>query len=82
MQTQIQKWGNTLVVSIPEILAEKVHLQENSMVNISVMDDHLVIDFMEKRGSVMTLDMLLAGVTENNLHQEIETGSPVGNEVW
>lgn len=73
MQTQIRKWGNTLVVSIPEILAEQVHLQENSTVNISVRDNLLVIDFMEKRGRVMTLDALLAGVTAENLHQEIET---------
>lgn len=82
MQTQIRKWGNTLVLSIPETLAEQAHLQEHSTVNISVKDNLLVIDFTEKRGSAITLDMLLAGITEENLHEEIETGSPVGNEVW
>ena len=28
------------------------------------------------------LDVLLAGVTEENLHTEVDTGRPVGNEVW
>lgn len=28
------------------------------------------------------LDTLLAGVTEENLHGEIDFGSPVGAEVW
>lgn len=28
------------------------------------------------------LDILLAGVTEDNLHGEVGTGRPVGKEVW
>lgn len=28
------------------------------------------------------LDTLLAGVTAENLHAEVDTGDPVGNEVW
>lgn len=29
-----------------------------------------------------TLEELLAEATEENLHSEIETGTPVGKEVW
>jgi len=29
-----------------------------------------------------TLDELLAGITKNNLHNEVDTGFAVGNEVW
>ncbi len=29
-----------------------------------------------------TLDGLLAGVTEQNLHGEVETGDAVGGEAW
>ncbi len=28
------------------------------------------------------LDELLAGISEENLHQEVDFGSPVGQEVW
>ncbi len=29
-----------------------------------------------------TLEQLLAGVTEENLHREVDTEPPVGNEPW
>jgi antitoxin MazE len=29
-----------------------------------------------------TLEELLAGIHKNNLHNEMDTGSAVGNEVW
>ena len=29
-----------------------------------------------------TLDELLAGITKDNLHNEVDTGFAVGNEVW
>ena len=29
-----------------------------------------------------TLDILLAGVTQDNIHPEIDTGPPVGKETW
>ena len=28
------------------------------------------------------LEQLLAGVTEENLHREVDTGPAVGNEAW
>jgi antitoxin component of MazEF toxin-antitoxin module len=30
----------------------------------------------------VTLDGLLAGVTAENIHAEVDTGSAVSNEVW
>jgi hypothetical protein len=30
----------------------------------------------------LTLDDLLAGITDENLHHEIDAGPAVGNEVW
>jgi hypothetical protein len=30
----------------------------------------------------LTLDNLLATITENNLHSEVETGNPRGREKW
>ncbi|MBI2854823.1 MAG: hypothetical protein HYX87_07900 [Chloroflexi bacterium] len=47
---------------------------------ISLVDGKLVVT-PEKR-PVPTLKQLLAKVTEENLHHEVETGSAVGNEAW
>ena len=30
----------------------------------------------------LSLEQLLDGITEENVHREIETGIPVGSEVW
>jgi antitoxin component of MazEF toxin-antitoxin module len=30
----------------------------------------------------MTLDELLEGISPDNIHQEIDTGVPAGNEAW
>lgn len=33
-------------------------------------------------GKAVILDQLLAGITEENLHREVDTGPIVGNETW
>ncbi|MEP7342857.1 MAG: hypothetical protein ABI977_34330 [Acidobacteriota bacterium] len=33
-------------------------------------------------GRQMTLEDLLEGITEENIHPEISSGPPVGKEVW
>jgi antitoxin MazE len=33
-------------------------------------------------GKKYSLEELLKGVSKNNLHGEIDTGSPIGKEIW
>ena len=82
MRTQIRKWGNTLVVCIPETVAEEIHLQQGTPVEITLAKERLVIDFPSKVETPLTLEALLAGITEQNMHHEIDAGAPVGNEAW
>ncbi len=79
MQAHVQKWGNSLAVRIPKPFALDIGLVQNSMVSISVVKGNLLLKPIKPYPS---LDELLAGITEDNLHQEIETGDSVGNEVW
>jgi len=37
---------------------------------------------MGKVEQVYTLDELLAGVTQSNIHVEVDTGPPQGSEAW
>lgn len=37
---------------------------------------------LSRKSPSLTLDMLLDGITEDNIHPETDTGVPVGNEVW
>ena len=79
LQTQIQKWGNSLAVRIPKPFALEVGLEQNSTVTVSVVDGKLVLEPVKPE---YTLTELLSQVTPENLHQEVETGAAVGNEVW
>ena len=80
MRTKVQRWGNSLAVRIPKAFAEDVGIAENSQIEISLSDGDLVLS--PARTPTFTLEGLLAGVTDDNLHQEVQTGPPVGNEVW
>lgn len=82
METRVQKWGNSLALRIPKPLATEVGLQHNSVVKLWVDDGKLVIVPVVKPKLALSLDELLAQVTEENLHREVDTGSAVGNEMW
>ncbi|MBI2864218.1 MAG: AbrB/MazE/SpoVT family DNA-binding domain-containing protein [Chloroflexi bacterium] len=80
MKTRIQKWGNSLALRIPKSFADEVGLYQEASVDVSLADGKLVITPVTKPR--LTLRQLLARVTEENLHHEIDTGAAVGNETW
>ncbi len=80
MKSRIQKWGNSLALRIPKVIAEEVHLERNTEVEVSLEQGKLVVVPMTKKK--WTLEALLAGINDHNIHSEVETGSSMGNEVW
>ena len=80
MRKRVQKWGNSLALRIPKAFATEIGLQRNSPVEVSLVNGQLVIVPVVE--PVLTLEYLLAQVTEHNLHGEIDTGPAVGKEVW
>jgi antitoxin MazE len=80
METHIRRWGNSLAVRIPKAFAQQAGLQENAPITLSLVGGRLLIEPVLVVG--FTLDELLADVTEQNVHAEVETGPAVGNEVW
>ncbi|MBL7184659.1 MAG: AbrB/MazE/SpoVT family DNA-binding domain-containing protein [Anaerolineae bacterium] len=80
MRTQVKKWGNSLALRIPKPFATEIGLQRDSPVEVSLVNGHLVIAPVVE--PTLTLEHLLAQVTEDSLHGEIETGPAVGREVW
>jgi len=80
VRTRVQKWGNSLALRIPKPFATEIGLQRNSAVEVSLVNGRLVIvPIIEP---ALTLEELLAQVTDENLHSEVEIGPAVGNEVW
>ncbi|NOZ21814.1 MAG: AbrB/MazE/SpoVT family DNA-binding domain-containing protein [Planctomycetes bacterium] len=80
MDTRIKKWGNSLAVRIPKPLAAEIGLEQDSAVEVSLEKGRLVIT--PERRPAPTLNDLLAKVTKDNLHGEIDTGPAVGKEEW
>jgi antitoxin MazE len=80
MQTKIQRWGNSLGLRIPRSFAEEAGVDVGSEVDLSIQDGDLVVKPARRR--TYQLEELLRKVTVRNLHDEVDTGGPVGREVW
>ena len=80
MGTRIGKRGNSLAVRIPKSVAAKVGTTLNTPVELTPRGEELVVSLSRRFGT--ELGNLLAGVTEENLHGEVETGDSVGGEAW
>ncbi|MEZ4866206.1 MAG: AbrB/MazE/SpoVT family DNA-binding domain-containing protein [Caldilineaceae bacterium] len=78
MQAKIQLWGNSLALRIPKAFAVEIGIDSDTTVDLSLVDGKLVVT----PTPTFLLGDLLAGITEENLHAEVETGPSLGNEAW
>jgi len=79
MQTQIGKWGNSLAVRIPGAYAKDLGLGEGMKLDISLLRGGLLFRPVSKEYS---LKELVAGITPQNVHEEMDWGEAVGREGW
>ena len=79
MVTRVQKWGNSLAVRIPQSFAVQAKVAAGTAVDIAVEKGQLVVRPVQQR---YRLRDLLKAVHARNLHKEVQTGRPVGREVW
>ena len=80
MKTHVQKWGNSLAVRIPKAIAQETGLQEDSPVDLALVDGTVVV--RPVAGPRYSLRKLLAGVSRSNIHKETDFGGAMGNELW
>ena len=80
MKTRVQKWGNSLALRIPRAFAAEARLSEDSPVELSLAHGKLIVRALVAEPP--TLDELLRGVTDENIHGEWDTGPAVGKEAW
>ena len=76
----VAKWGNSLALRIPQHILKEIQITEGSEVDLVVLDGNLVIKPRTRRR--YSLEELVAGITPENLHTEVESGGAVGNEAW
>jgi antitoxin MazE len=80
MHTEIKKWGNSAVVRLPAALLAELKLEVGSSVDLTVDDIGFRIVPTSAK-PVFKLEDLLAEITPDNRHDQIEWGSSVGREV-
>ena len=79
MEIRVKKWGNSASVRIPATLMESVHLKLNDAVDMREEDGRLIITPLRRDESAI-LDDLVAAISPENLHDEVDTGAAVGRE--
>lgn len=80
METKIQKWGNSLALRIPMAFAQNINIQKDTPIDLSIEEGRLVVTPISE--PEYSLDQLLAQITDDNIHEEIDIGNFVGKEVW
>jgi len=80
MQGVVKKWGNSAVVRIPASVLEAAHVRLDQPVDVREEGGRIVIEPLHPVR--YDLDALVAGITDDNRHEPVESGKPVGREVW
>ena len=80
MEVIVKKWGNSAAVRIPASVMAAAHVALDQPVEVREEQGRIVIEPVRRK--TYKLDELLDGITGKNLHQPVDTGAPVGKEVW
>ena len=80
MQGVVKKWGNSAAVRIPAAVLAAAHVYLDQAVDVREEQGRIVIEPL--RPTRHDLALLVAGITEENRPEPVETGTPMGQEVW
>ncbi len=76
----IKKWGNSAAVRIPAGVLSEARIELEDPVDIREERGRIVIEPV--RLKTFAIHDLVKGIRRSNLHNPVETGPPVGHEVW
>lgn len=79
IRAQIVGWGNSQALRIPRTMLDELNIREGDEVELLVEKGHLAVRPVAPK---LTLESLVAAITPENRHKEIDWGKPVGHEVW
>jgi len=91
MTTTIVKWGNSRGIRLPKLFLETLNMKENDMVDVLNNNDSIIIkkvkNFQHKTlkqrvEEFYGKDFESAVNEETYEYEEIDWGTPVGDEIW
>jgi len=79
MEAVIQKWGNSLGIRIPSMLAKEFKLEHGGAVEIIDADGQIIIRPLKGKKKLLEK---LSKINARNIHEEFSTGDRTGKEFW
>ena len=80
MRGVVKKWGNSAAVRIPASVLEAAHVSLDQPVDVREEGGRIIIEPLQP--THYDLDVLVAGITDENRHDPVTVGPPTGHEVW
>ena len=80
MTARIRRWGNSAAVRIPAAVLAEARIEFDQTVEIREDRGRIVIEPLRRK--VFAIRDLIAGIRPDNLHDTVDTGPPLGGEVW
>ncbi|WP_266180813.1 AbrB/MazE/SpoVT family DNA-binding domain-containing protein [Dyella humicola] len=77
MKAKMKLAGGGATVTLPASVISAAGFRPGAEVEIHVENGRVALT---QRGSDALLDRLLEGITPANIHREVDTGGPLGNE--
>ena len=83
MRVEFLKWGNSLALRVPKAFAQEIGAVVGKAANMEVRDGKLVVEIAKpkRRRRRYTLEQLVACISPENSHSDLEWGPAVGNEI-
>jgi antitoxin MazE len=79
LRATVGKWGNSAAVRIPATLLAQANLADKQAIDLVLSDGKITLEPVTNQE--LNLEDLLAQITLDNLHGEVEFGEPVGKEL-
>ena len=82
MEVHVSKWGNSLGVRIPKLIAGELGIREGVDLDMQSVDGALVLRPKTEAERSYSLIELLARINPESIHSESDWDGPRGNETW
>lgn len=88
IQTNVRRWGNSQGIRLSKEIMAQMNLQENDTVGINICDGKMTIEKIDKPKYLNLKERLEAFYKRpiDDIYvestQEVDVGSPKGNEIW
>ncbi|HBV9944372.1 TPA: AbrB/MazE/SpoVT family DNA-binding domain-containing protein [Klebsiella aerogenes] len=78
-QATFKKWGNQAGIRFPAAVMKAAALNVDDTVDIEVQEGRIVL--IPTKEKTYSLNALLSGITEENMHNKADFGKPTGKEM-